>query len=988
MPLDAFAVGEDVSRSDKDDNTSALELLKNSFTNRLSQQWDGVKQLADHHVVLTADVAPAQGVINRGAQIAGELTADLLPTLAIGIASRYGVGKLFRNPEENMLLAHPTMGLSVAEGATTGFVSGTLLRPLSGADQMSNADFARLRMDYGLGTAISFAAMTATSALSSAAGDLISRPVSKILYNPLINGAISGIPGGYINAEVDSLSKTGQLTGNVHDIEKSILTTSLTGAAFGGITGTIGYIHEQNFTDFAQVRRGLYSDREAVGVLNDLHKNKQDFSAMARFIESNPQENSATLAKIVKAGGTKQALSAYGLYGLSKFDSMIKPDDEVFNKTVKLAMDGLSVDKLTDHIIEDQSYRKDWIINGIKHGASADQLEFGRLGGLEVAHRFFGEEEPETHKKLLDLFETGSSAHSVYLVHRELPELHEHLKNLLREATQDNDVMKLDYDNLSSRLILADRFGQDSKATSMLPELYKAGVSLPGLERAIFHTASGTGLVKQLIESGEKPKKLTEERINALGQLKTAFEHEPGVVSKILQFEGSSVNLSALVRFMNKSPGNRDILADYVNNAERASQVNVKRMYDATNVVLLRQHFSAPESMSRLQELQRDGLSAARLVDYLTENKDTRAPMIEYMLHRNDSLNRLNDQMKLSLFPDSVAFHLIEDANAAGVPISSIVGHLKDWQTGKPFSELLKQHVTENKPITSEAIDYLADKAGGRVLELSNGGTSLDVADVDVRQRLRDGGASYRASRLFAPKPDFDTPESLAGALSKAADKIISRVPEGGTIVLLGRDAWPLVPLLREQGRDVQYFLWSRIQSERNDSNTRKQWLKEVPPNSYVVDTGYGGTILNAIKHLDDSSTGWLIKANRPLKYRQLLWGGQSLQAVMALERLPKAIGRSETYSKSGSAVSRNKNRDEDEGEFTNGSRWAVEGKNRNLLRAMNLPEWDVWRFSSYVGLLPKDRLFLGRKDSIENHYDKVRAQREQSSRWTNFFTG
>ena len=49
MPLDAFAGGEGVSRSDND-NTNALELLKNSFTNRLSQQWSGVEQLVDHRV--------------------------------------------------------------------------------------------------------------------------------------------------------------------------------------------------------------------------------------------------------------------------------------------------------------------------------------------------------------------------------------------------------------------------------------------------------------------------------------------------------------------------------------------------------------------------------------------------------------------------------------------------------------------------------------------------------------------------------------------------------------------------------------------------------------------------------------------------------------------------------------------------------------------------------------------------------------------------
>ena len=52
MSLDAFAGGEEVSRSDTD-NTNALELLKNSFTNRLSQQWSGLEQLVDYHTLLS-----------------------------------------------------------------------------------------------------------------------------------------------------------------------------------------------------------------------------------------------------------------------------------------------------------------------------------------------------------------------------------------------------------------------------------------------------------------------------------------------------------------------------------------------------------------------------------------------------------------------------------------------------------------------------------------------------------------------------------------------------------------------------------------------------------------------------------------------------------------------------------------------------------------------------------------------------------------------
>ncbi len=243
-------------------------------------------------------------------------------------------------------------------------------------------------------------------------------------------------------------------------------------------------------------------------------------------------------------------------------------------------------------------------------------------------------------------------------------------------------------------------------------------------------------------------------------------------MSKLLQFEGPSFKLSDLVRFMNKAPGNRDVLADYVKNAGEPDQINMKRMEDASNINLLRQHLSStPESLSRLRELQRAGLSAARLVDYLSENTTTRTAMIEYMLQRNDGVKRFNDQMKLSLFPDAVAFHLIEDANASGVPIPSIVDRLKDWQTGKQFSQLLQQHVLENKPITPEALDYLSEKAGGIAVKASPDGSAVEGGDSDARQRRKASDFFTARGFFFAPKADYEKPEALAGALQRQRTK-------------------------------------------------------------------------------------------------------------------------------------------------------------------------------------------------------------------------
>ncbi len=127
-----------------------------------------------------------------------------------------------------------------------------------------------------------------------------------------------------------------------------------------------------------------------------------------------------------------------------------------------------------------------------------------------------------------------------------------------------------------------------------------------------------------------------------------------------------------------------------------------------------------------------------------------------------------------------------------------------------------------------------------------------------------------------------------------------------------------------------------------------------------------------------------LIKSNNVFKYRQLLSGSESVKAVQALEGLPKVVGRARTYSESGSALARNNERDEDEAGRTDGFRWLVESKNRNLLRAMQLPDWDVWRFSSYVGLHPQERLFVGSNEAVNSHYQKVQSLREPKSSWSN----
>ncbi len=210
-------------------------------------------------------------------------------------------------------------------------------------------------------------------------------------------------------------------------------------------------------------------------------------------------------------------------------------------------------------------------------------------------------------------------------------------------------------------------------------------------------------------------------------------------------------------------------------------------------------------------------------------------------------------------------------------------------------------------------------------------------------------------------------------------------MPEDKPVVLLGRDTWPLMPLLRARGVQAQYFLWSRLNGE--DPQTYKQWLKEVPPNSVVIDSGFSGSVIDKIRNKDNIATGLLMSSSDPQKYEQILVGGNSRERTLALEKLVKLTSRSRTYSEHGGAVLQDVQDDHDtpvarkNTTFSGVNRWTAEAQNRDVLRAAGLPSWDVWRYSSYVGLTPQERLGLNSRSEVETHYRSIAALRGRTSK-------
>jgi hypothetical protein len=217
--------------------------------------------------------------------------------------------------------------------------------------------------------------------------------------------------------------------------------------------------------------------------------------------------------------------------------------------------------------------------------------------------------------------------------------------------------------------------------------------------------------------------------------------------------------------------------------------------------------------------------------------------------------------------------------------------------------------------------------------------------------------------------------------LKLTADSISATIPTGKPIVLLGRDTWPLLPLLRSRGLSVQYFMWGR-KNGAGDS-TFGQWFKEVPPGAAVIDSGYSGSIIDIIREKDHSVSGYLMSRGTSIEYPQLLQIPDHHQRTSQLESLVKFTPRSTSYTKNGGVITAGETDADSDTPVIKKSaregpnnRWFAELDMRRMLREAGMAEWDAWRYSSYVGLTPAERLGLDGQAEIAAHYQAVEAQR------------
>lgn len=234
-------------------------------------------------------------------------------------------------------------------------------------------------------------------------------------------------------------------------------------------------------------------------------------------------------------------------------------------------------------------------------------------------------------------------------------------------------------------------------------------------------------------------------------------------------------------------------------------------------------------------------------------------------------------------------------------------------------------------------------------------------------------------------KEDRNTIDYLTSVAYKLKEIVGKR-----TLVVLGRDAWVLVPLLRKLGVKTHYFLYSRHQYSKirweaefgsdppwdpeNHETTKQAWLREVPKGSYVLDTGYAGSIIDDIKSFDPTVKGILISSTG--HYPQLEIDSDELPSIIVknIEEMPKLTGRSYRYK---GDIVLTKNPKEDLGDVDSDS--AVLSmhkkikKNERVLKDFGLPEKDVEKYKSFTGIPISQRIG---SDEITSHLFNVDRQR------------
>lgn len=502
--------------------------------------------------------------------------------------------------------------------------------------------------------------------------------------------------------------------------------------------------------------------------------------------------------------------------------------------------------------------------------------------------------------------------------------------------------------------------------------------------------------------------------------------------TKSARIESPSLNLQQLTKFLSshgdleqltieRCPEVSNIPLEYT---PKLRQLTIKYCYEIKDLPL---HFTPQLQQLIVSRCEMPSLPlqhtpnlehlAVKYCNWITELPLQYTPKLKYLhLYRSDGITKLPLQHTPNLEQlaiETMSFveelplqhtpklrHLVADGSHVKVLALEHAPQLEtvelNWCNDlRTLGERLPSKLEELTLVHCPALKDLPKKLPP-TLKLTIDGCTLLDSNPDVQMMLE----KHFAANASAAKWSLDNVRVTADLLKQSADAIYKFIPQNSTCVLLGRDAYPLVPLLRYRGIDARYFLWSRLQTydphelyhyeteqhskiaaarKAAEEQNAKLWRQEVPPGSIVIDTGYGGSIFDSIKKSDPTIKGYLLSSNG--RYPEIPGLKlDRLKLVEYVERFPKSIGRANKLSQAGVPVAKSSNRDAEEKVFLPQASVLL---TEQLLQELGLPNEFAYRHKTFTGLTKEERLGIGKyfipgegieRDRILRNFDRVHS--------------
>ncbi|QQR56547.1 MAG: hypothetical protein IPG59_16265 [Candidatus Melainabacteria bacterium] len=518
-------------------------------------------------------------------------------------------------------------------------------------------------------------------------------------------------------------------------------------------------------------------------------------------------------------------------------------------------------------------------------------------------------------------------------------------ESLIKDETKSS-VFKLSSSNFSELLAFKEYFKSDpdtlARIENDIPTDYWLGIKNFIQE----NPDTNSVLIKELLMAQVDLKMLKGARLSILSSLIGYLDKNSPEMMHLLELEKSGLNLADVYDFIRKDP--KENLVDLrATLGLKGSIEQVRKLLENSadiNTFFLKFEPDVAETLERMVE---DGLKMERLVNYTKTDSDNRIKVLSEIIKGGSSASRINDIVRLEMLPIEVANSILANNN---FKVTELLRYLNDWNIGPHFAQALIESLRNGHSIVS--LERLVEQAH---VMANRGAESISLAN----------------TKFDKSEPLF---KQAASMLTESTRAILEKIPPEKNIVIIGRDAMPLVPLLASQGRKVQYFLFSRLQID--DASTRAQWLKEVPPGSVVIDTGYAGSILDSIKDIDKTVSPQLLSSRG--KYPQILESVDHGELVRVIEYFPKIINRSNRFTANNGAVSRRASAiDIDDMQGGNLNTSYIQNMTFRMLKETGLSDWQAWRYSWFTGLTAKERLRMT-DDEVRSHFERVKAEREK----------